>query len=101
MQIPDPPANAANVIEHLKKKWHGRSCQMCGTGNWNVQGAVFELRQFFHGDMVLSGPIIPVVPVNCTNCGNTVLVNAIIAGAMPAQVVAKESAEPKPAEVKP
>lgn len=70
------------VIEHLKEKWKGRSCQMCGVGNWNVQDTAYEVRQFSQGGLVVGGPVIPVVPVVCTNCGNTVLVNAIIAKAI-------------------
>jgi hypothetical protein len=72
------------IIKHLTEKWKGRSCPMCGTGNWNVQEKVFELREFNNGGMVVGGnmPIIPVVPVTCDNCGNSVMVNAIIAGAV-------------------
>jgi hypothetical protein len=58
---------------------------MCGVGNWNVQDSTFELREFHEGTLVVGGPIIPVVPVVCTNCGNTILVNAIIAGAVKSQ----------------
>ncbi len=68
------------VIEHLRVKWSGRACQMCGVGNWNVQNSIYQLLQFNQGAMVIGGPVIPVIPVTCNNCGNTVLVNAITAG---------------------
>lgn len=45
-------------------------------------GQIFELREFNDGNFVL-GPnsaITPVIPVTCSNCGNTVFVNALIAG---------------------
>jgi hypothetical protein len=71
------------IIQHLSTKWKGRSCPMCGTGNWNVSDKVFELREFHDGNLVLgSGPIVPIIPVTCDNCGNVVLVNAIVAGAV-------------------
>jgi hypothetical protein len=68
------------VIEHLRVRWSGRPCQMCGVGNWNVQNSIYQLLQFNQGAVVIGGPVIPVIPVTCNNCGNTVLVNAITAG---------------------
>jgi len=32
-------------------------------GSWNVHDSSFELREFNEGNMVLGGPLIPVVPV--------------------------------------
>lgn len=55
---------------------------MCGANAWAVQDKVFQLNEFSSGSLVIGGPLVPVVPVTCTNCGNTVLVNAIIAGAV-------------------
>ncbi len=73
--------DSAKIIGHLNSKWEGRSCQMCGTGKWNVSDSIFELREYNQGNMVIGGgPIIPIVPVTCENCGNTILVNAIKAG---------------------
>ncbi len=69
-----------DLIKHLKEKWGGRHCPLCTVGNWEVQDSVFELRQFSGGDLVVgTGPIVPVVPVVCSNCGNTVLINALVA----------------------
>lgn len=97
MRPQSPPVDAPHVLDHLKSKWGGRPCQMCGTGSWTVQTSAYELRQFFQGSLVVGGsPVIPVVPVVCTNCGNTVLVNAIIAGAL-----ASLAAPPAQTEVKP
>jgi len=43
---------------------------------------IFQLSEFHEGNLVVGGPLIPVIPVTCTNCGNTVLVNALISGAL-------------------
>jgi hypothetical protein len=67
-------------MQHLKAKWAGRPCAQCGTAVWQVQDAIFELRGFSGGSLVVGGAIIPLIPVTCANCGNTVLVNAILAG---------------------
>ena len=69
------------LIQHLNTKWKNQPCPLCGTRQWNVQDKTFELREFHGGNLVLgSGPIIPIIPVICTNCGNTVLVNPLVAG---------------------
>jgi len=67
------------MIAHLNSKWHGKPCPMCGSGPWNVQDSSFQLTEFNQGGMIIGGPLIPVVPVVCANCGNTVLVNGIVA----------------------
>jgi hypothetical protein len=69
-------------IAFIGQKWDGRSCPMCGSGPWSVQDKVFQLTEFSDGNMVIGGPVIPVVPVTCNNCGYTVVVSAILAGAI-------------------
>jgi hypothetical protein len=65
---------------------------MCGKGPWNVQDSTFQLTEYNEGSFVVGGPVIPVVPVICGNCGHTVLVNAILSG------VVKPSPPPSPKE---
>jgi hypothetical protein len=72
----------APVLAHLTQKWANRPCPMCEKTAWSIEGSSFELREFNHGNMIVGGPVIPIIPVVCTNCGNTVLVNAILAGAV-------------------
>ena len=73
--------NTQKVITHLNEKWKNRPCPMCGSNSWNVSDKVYELREFHGGTLMLgNGPIFPVVPVSCNNCGNSVLVNAIFTG---------------------
>lgn len=67
------------LLNHLREKWQGRPCPMCGVGNWNVSDSIFELREFNQGNLVMGGgPIFPVIPVTCDNCGNSVFINAIV-----------------------
>lgn len=69
------------VIAFLNAKWgSGRQCPMCGTKSWSVQDSTFQVSELNPAGLVVGGPIIPVIPVICSNCGNTVLVNAITAG---------------------
>lgn len=81
------------LIEHLQKQWMGKTCPMCGIGPWSVSDSVFELRTYQQGNFVVgAGPIVPVIPVTCQNCGNTIFVNALVA-----KVVDREPHSPAPA----
>jgi hypothetical protein len=88
--------DSARFIDYLKSKWEGRACPLCGVGNWNVSESIFELREFNKEAFVIGGaPIVPVIPVTCANCGNTVLVNAIISGALESDKKEKGDANAK------
>jgi len=78
-----PKFNSDEFIGWLQDKWGDRKCPLCGAQKWNVSDTVFELREFHQGDIIVGGaPIAPVIPVTCSNCGNTVLVNAILSKAI-------------------
>jgi len=69
------------LIAWLTDKWKGRPCPMCGHGSWSVQDRTFQLMEFDpNGGLTVGGPVIPIVPITCGNCGNTVIVNALISG---------------------
>lgn len=68
------------VIAHLQKKWGSKACPMCDKGPWNVQDSTYQFAEYNEGSLVVGGPVIPVVPVICGNCGHTILINAIVAG---------------------
>ena len=73
------------AIDHLQEKWAGRPCPLCGVGSWNVHDSTYQLTEYNQGSMVIGGPVIPLIPVICNNCGNTVLINALTAGILKAE----------------
>jgi predicted Zn-ribbon and HTH transcriptional regulator len=82
--MPEIPTDA--VIKHLTEKWGGDAhCPMCKASNWNVGMRVVILHELRadSDSPARVGLSIPVVPVMCTNCGNTVFVNAILLGLVP------------------
>lgn len=83
--------DSQQLLKFLAEKWANRPCPMCGKGPWNVQNKTFQLMEFHQGGVVIGGPVVPIVPVACSNCGNTVLVNAILAG-----VVKPDAPSPEP-----
>lgn len=71
------------IIDFLDKKWNGARCPLCGEGDWSVADKIFEIRDFNDRNLVLGGPknaVMPVIPVTCANCGNTILINALTTG---------------------
>lgn len=82
----DEKVNIDKVIEHLNIKWGNSSCPMCGSNNWNVSDKVFKIHEFHDRTLITgSGSVFPVIPVSCNNCGNSVMVNAIMSGGIERQ----------------
>ena len=67
-------------IEQMKEKWKDVACPMCQSQNWSISATIFLLPQYKDKKVILDDKIFPVIPVSCQNCGNTVLVSAIISG---------------------
>lgn len=60
------------AIKHIKDKWVTHDCGLCNKNDWDISDDIFKL---YRDDMAT----MPFVTVICTNCGNTVLINAIVA----------------------
>lgn len=74
-------AQTQKLLSWLNSKWkEPRKCQICGDNNWNIVDYIFELREHADGAMSIGGPVLPVVTMNCVNCGNTLHLNAIRIG---------------------
>lgn len=68
----------------IKENWKPpATCNVCKSNNWNIADSVYELREFHGGGLVVGGGgggIVPLCPVTCNTCGNTVLINPLVAG---------------------
>ena len=74
-------AQHAKLNSFVQSKWKPPyTCSCCGANNWNITQEVYQLTTFAGGAMIVGGPIVPLAPVTCNNCGNTILLNALIAG---------------------
>ena len=69
------------LIQFLNQKWGNAKCPLCGHGNWNVDTNIVTLINATDGVMQVGGNYLPLVPVTCMNCGNTILVNAVVSNA--------------------
>lgn len=69
---------------HLKEKWLSRTCPMCQSNSWSISDTIYELRKFTNGSLIIGGePVLPVIPIGCDICGNTVFINAYTTGILP------------------
>ncbi|MBQ5873493.1 MAG: hypothetical protein IIW58_05045 [Bacteroidales bacterium] len=58
-------------------------CPICGGKRWNVNDTIVEIREFNNGDMVFGGSdsaIIPMITINCEECGYIRFLSAIKLG---------------------
>lgn len=70
---------AKEKLDRYLKKIRGPICPLCGEQDWNVTAKVFQVTEFHYNKMQIGGPAIPIIPITCSNCGNTYFVNALIA----------------------
>lgn len=68
--------------KHINEKWTNKVCPMCGGNNWTYDATMATPLTIGPGKTInLGGKILPLVPVTCSNCGNTIFVNALVAKA--------------------
>jgi hypothetical protein len=74
-------AQIAAAINWLRLKWGevSRPCPYCENETWNVGTPVY-LDVGWGRSVPGYSTMSPMFPVMCSNCGNTVFVNAILAG---------------------
>lgn len=76
------PEVAKKISEHVRTKWKN-GCPMCNSKNWELAGFTgISVKKDLGPDVILGGPNLPSACILCRNCGNTVLINLIVAGVM-------------------
>jgi predicted nucleic-acid-binding Zn-ribbon protein len=71
------------IISALQEKVgnHQIVCPICGNQSWTVNNryVVLTLSEY-PTQIALGGEIMPLIPMNCTKCGNTHLLNILVLG---------------------
>jgi hypothetical protein len=70
------------LLAHFTKKWRNRTCPVCGTARWDLQGHITLTLADKPGEhqFIVGGPGMPCVAAICQECGNTLLFNLVVAG---------------------
>jgi hypothetical protein len=74
------PATTQKLVEHLKRTWSVQVCPMCKQSHWQVHGQVMLSLGSTPGHPSPAGQSLPCAVVVCQACGNSVIVNLIVAG---------------------
>lgn len=67
------------TYSYINDKWKGKPCPMCDNREWFIPTNSFELKDF-RSPALIGGTVLPVIPIICTNCSNTIFINAILSG---------------------
>lgn len=73
--------NKDKLIQSINQKWKTKNCPMCGHNNWNISDKMMTMLEIGENkDIVFGGnlTILPLVPITCSECGNTILVNPLV-----------------------
>lgn len=79
--MPPKKLDSQKLLDFLDQEWKNAKCPLCGNENWNVDTNMVTLIYVTDGVIQVGGNHLPLVPVTCMNCGNTVLVNAVVSNA--------------------
>jgi len=67
------------IIKHLKSAWTVQACPMCRKSSWEVHGPI----TFALGTPESSGTQgqnLPCAAIVCQSCGNSLIINLVVAG---------------------
>lgn len=83
------PEQKQALKDHVDKTWKTTACVLCGHSEWTADGVTPLLMLDTPTEaggtrrtMNITGPADAVGSLMCTRCGNTVLVNLIVAGVL-------------------
>ena len=81
------PEQVERLLTALDQKWPDpKVCPVCKNTTWDTLDIVFELKSYSQGqESDEEETVMPLVPLTCKNCGNTILINVIAAGVIPAE----------------
>lgn len=66
-------------LDSYLERISGSVCPLCGTNHWEISDKVFQVIEFDYKGILLNGASLPIVPLTCSNCGNTYFINALMA----------------------
>lgn len=76
------------VTKFIKEYYEDYECPICHKSNWILGKSIYQMPEFFDNDidkLLKRESCYPVIPISCEKCGYTILVNAIVCGAVEQQ----------------
>jgi hypothetical protein len=88
-----PKAAQDALATHIDRTWARRECVQCGMNNWATHGYITLTIADTLGSAV-GASILPTAAAVCQVCGNTVLINLVVAGVPLPATTTKSGAPP-------
>lgn len=71
--------NREKLISAINKTWMTKTCPMCGKNSWTIGDQMIAMVNVGEDKSIqLGGEFMPLVPMVCGNCGNTILINPLV-----------------------
>jgi hypothetical protein len=70
------------IAEHIKRTWRSPACVLCGCTVWELYGHATVVLGDAPGSLTAADGL-PCCVMVCQRCGNSVLVNMVVADALP------------------
>lgn len=77
------PERLQALLAFTRKQWKSPACQLCGHNEWAIDGPAEIAIPYPPGsfeERIKRPPTLACAAFTCRNCGNTVLVNMVVAG---------------------
>lgn len=80
--MPSKQEVIARIAAALQEKTGGQHpCQICGKRQWAFSGEFVAMPASNNPLHIhIGGPVLPLMPIVCTNCGNTSFINLLVLG---------------------
>ena len=87
------PEGRARFQAHLQNVLR-QPCSVCGSGNWQMDDSIFELREFHGGGLAAEGSLKPVVAITCQSCGHVLFMSPLTTGIVRLEQAQTSASEP-------
>ena len=68
------------ILEKVQEKIKDYSCPLCKSKDATIQAYIINMQTSNNFSVRIGGDIMPVVPIICSNCGNTSFVSILTLG---------------------
>lgn len=75
-----------NKLDEYVSKLKSTTCPLCGQDQWTISDVIFYTSELIEdkekGSIIFGGGnrFMPYITITCPNCGNTHIINALVAG---------------------
>lgn len=74
------PDQKEQIRKYVQQKWKLDVCPLCrARETYTIAEQVYQLTEYPEMGLLRGQVVAPIIPLTCNNCGNTFLINALVA----------------------